>query len=284
MRTHRLIPAALLVAALGSTSASSISAQGTSPLPPPAPGQVVWWDLLTEDADAVLDFYRELFGWQISEHTDRHWVVSHRGHPIAGISRIRSDHPEVEEAFWLAGIAVTDVDAAVAAARDLGATVHIEPRDSAGYARFAVVSDSEGVPVMLLDPFRDLGGVRGVGGWAWAELWARDPDAAARFYRRVVGLERQQTSVAGGSYDVLASAGGRRAGLVKVPSDRIDPAWAPYLEVADLSTTLIRVAELGGSVLVEPRRLQSVGSVALVADPAGAAFFLYQRPGDTEVR
>lgn len=284
MRNPHLLSAMLVVLVLGGGTVSSTAAQDSTPTAPMASGQVVWWDLLTEDAGAVLEFYRQLFGWQITEHTDRHWVVTHHGRPIAGISRIRSDNPEVEEAFWLAGISVADVDAAVAAARGLGATVHIEPRNSAGYARFAVLSDPEGVPLMLLDPFRELGGVRGAGGWVWAELWTHDPDAAARFYHRVVGFERQRTTVSGGPYDVLTAGGSRRAGLLKVPSDHIDPAWAPYLEVDDVNTTLARVAELGGAVLVEPRLLQSVGSVALVADPSGAAFFLYQRPSDTEVK
>ena len=76
--------------------------------------------------------------------------------------------------------------------RESGATVHVTPRDSVGYARFAIVSDPERVPVILLDPYRDLGGVAGPGGWAWAELWARDPDAEAEFYHRVVGYERDR--------------------------------------------------------------------------------------------
>jgi len=284
MRTRHLTSTSLVLVALAGLVAGVLPAQQSTPPVPAAPGEVVWWDLLTDDPATVLDFYHQLFGWDIAEHTDRHWVVSHHGRPIAGISRIRNDHPDVKQAFWLAGISVRDVDAAVDRARELGATVHVGPQDSAGYARFAVISDPERVPVMLLDPFRELGGPPGPGGWVWAELWARDPDAEARFYSQVVGYERDRIDVNGGAYGVLASGGQPRAGLLEVPSESIQPAWAPYLEVQDLDATLTRAVELGGAVLVEPQQLHSVGSVALIADPARAAFFVYQRPPGAEVK
>lgn len=283
MRERHPSPILLVLVALTALFAGPLPAQPSTPSPPSTPGEVVWWDLLTDSPGEVLDFYRQLFDWEIAEHTERHWVVLHHGQPIAGISRIRSDHPDIEEAFWLAGISVVDVDAAVDKARDLGAVVHLEPQDSPGYARFAVISDPERVPVMLLDPFRKLGGMPGAGDWVWAELWARDPDSEAAFYRQVVGYQRDRVEVAGGAYDVLSLDGRRCAGLLKTPIEKIAPAWAPYIEVKDLDATRARVAELGGSVLVEPRNLHSVGSVALVADPGGAAFFIFQRPEGAEV-
>ncbi len=255
----------------------SAHAQKSPPSPPPAPGAVVWFDLLTEDADAVLDFYRELFGWEIQVHTPTHHVVVHNGQPIAGISTISNDKPETSEAFWLAGIVVDDVDKAVKRASKRGTTVHVQPADSAGYARYAIISDSEGVPVMLLDPFTTLGGDRGPGSWVWAELWARDPDSAAAFYNKVVGYEEDQTDVGGAPYKVFKTGGEIRAGLVKTPHDKVDPIWAPYLLVADLDEVLARTPKLGGTVLAEPGTFSSLGSVALLADPSGAAFFVYQR-------
>jgi len=280
MRRYSLAGLAL---ALTFSAVAGVAAAQPGSAPPVPTGAVVWWDLLTESPATVLDFYRQLFGWDVAEHTDRHWVISHHGQPIAGISRIREDNPEVEQSFWLAGIAVGDVDAAASEARRLGAKVHVEPTDSAGYGRYAVITDPEGVPVMLLQPFRSLGGSTGPGSWVWAELWARQPDDEARFYGRVVGYQRDRIDMAGSSYEVLATGGERRAGLVRTPTAQIEPAWAPYVEVARLEATLARVAELGGSVLVEPRLLRSSGSVALVADPAGAALFLYERPSSEEV-
>jgi predicted enzyme related to lactoylglutathione lyase len=244
-------------------------------------GTVAWFDLLTEDAGSVLDFYSELFGWEIVQHSDTHWVVVHKGRPMAGISQIPNEDEASSEAFWLAGIVVDDVDEAVDRAKKNGAEVHIEPRDAKGYARIAVITDPEGVPVMLLDPFQSLGGVKGNGTWVWAELWSRDPGKAAKFYAKVVGFQRDTTQVGGAPYDAFKTEGEFRAGLVKTPDPKLDPAWAPYILVDDLEATLAKATKLGGTIYVKPTDFRSRGSVALIADPGGAAFFLYQR-NDTE--
>lgn len=255
----------------------SAHAQKSPPSAPPPPGAVVWFDLLTEDADAVLEFYGELFGWDIQVHTPSHHVVVHNGQPIAGISQIENEDPDGGGAFWLAGIVVDDVDKAVKRATRRGAPVHVQPADSAGYARYAIISDSEGIPVMLLDPFTNLGGDHGPGSWVWAELWARNPDSAASFYEEVVGYKKGQTEVGGAPYQVFKTRDEIRAGLVKTPHEKIKPAWAPYLLVADLDDVIARTPKLGGTVLAQPDTFSSLGSVALLADPTGAAFFVYQR-------
>ena len=281
MITRKAATIVLAVIALVVGLSLTAHAQGATPSKAMAPGAVVWYDLLTEDVGAVLDFYRDLFGWELVQHNANHYVVVHKGRPMAGISQIRDDDLDVSEAFWLAGIVVDDVDKAVGRASKNGATVHIEPKDSKNYARYAVISDPEGVPVMLLDPFQQLGSGRGPGAWVWTELWARDPDAAAKFYKKVVGFERGQVEVGGAPYEVFKTADELRAGLVKTPNPKVDPAWAPYLLVDDLEDTLARTPRLGGRVLVKPTDFRSGGSVALLADPSGAAFFVYQ-PNETE--
>ncbi len=277
MNIRKTATIALIFIGLAVMPIGHADAQNSQPSAPPAPGAVVWFDLLTEDADAVLDFYRELFGWEIQVHTPQHYVVVHNGRPIAGISQIPNQKPDVNGAFWLAGIVVDDVDKAVKRASKRGSTVHVQPADSVGYARYAVISDSEGVPVMLLDPVTTLGGDRGPGSWVWAELWARDPDSAAAFYEKVVGYEKDQTDVGGAPYQVFKTGGQIRAGLVKTPHDKVEPIWAPYLLVANLEDVLARTPTLGGTVLAKPGTFSSLGSVALLADPSGAAFFVYQR-------
>jgi predicted enzyme related to lactoylglutathione lyase len=246
-----------------------------------APGAIVWYDLLTEDAGEARAFYAGLFGWEIVEHSADGWVALHHGRPIAGISEIGGDLPEADESIWLVGIAVTDVDDAIDRARRRGAEVHVEPETVAGFARYAVVTDPEGAPVMLLDPERDLGTPPSVGGWVWTELWAGDVDAAERFYGDVVGFERSDTRVGDRPYRMLETGGTPRAGLVAIVNDSIKPVWAPYIAVADLGGTLDRLRELGGSVVVEPSEDFGGATVALVADPTGAAFFVV-RPGREE--
>ena len=71
-------------------AAAAVGARGATPTKPAEPGSVLWYDLVTEDSDAVLNFYRELFGWEMVEHRPNNYVVLHQGRPIAGISQMMS--------------------------------------------------------------------------------------------------------------------------------------------------------------------------------------------------
>lgn len=278
MNATKMVATVLTLVALVAVSPATVHGQGSAPTKPVEPGTVLWFDLVTEDASAVLDFYQALFGWQMVEHRPNTYVVLRNGVPIAGISQIERDDPRVSEALWLTGIAVADVDAAVDRARSRGATVHVEPKDVAGYGRYAVIVDPENAPLMLLRPSRELGGARGPGAWIWAELWSRNLKAEASFYREVVGYERARLDVNGAPYEAFTAGGTPRAGLVEIPEDMttVAAAWAPYLQVTDLQATLEEVAQRGGKVLVAPDALRGQGSTALVADPVGAAFFIHQ--------
>jgi predicted enzyme related to lactoylglutathione lyase len=53
--------------------------------------------------------------------------------------------PDQVPAFWMVIFAVTDTDATVAKARDLGGQLLAEPFDIADVGRFAVLADPQGV-------------------------------------------------------------------------------------------------------------------------------------------
>ncbi len=92
---------------------------------------------------------------------------------------------------------------------------------------------------------------------------------------------RSRTSAIGSEiYTALKSSGQRNAGLVELERRDIAPRWAPYVGVTDLRGILVRVWQEGGQVLREPAEVANapagVNRVALIADPSGAALFLYQ--------
>ena len=92
---------------------------------------------ITEDADAAKRFYTKLFGWRIQLSPTGSYTALRRGTPIAGISQIDDTLPETEESMWLAAIVVSDLPAAVAAARRLGATIHEDVTRVPGYGSYA---------------------------------------------------------------------------------------------------------------------------------------------------
>ncbi len=259
------------------TLALTVGLLGTAvPMQAAAPGQVIWVDLLTEDAATAIDFYRQLLGWKIEPYSSGNFVVSNDGIPIAGISEIKDADAGGEEAIWLVGIAVPDLADSVATARELGAKIHRDVGRVEGFASFAILQDPQGAAVMLLSPERPFEESRSAGFWVWTELWTHDTAAASEFYGKVIGYEQAEVERSDDSYQLFQTAGENRAGLVEIENKQVDPIWAPYLGVADLKAIVAQAKGLGGRILLEPSPEFGEGRVALLADPTGGAFFVYE--------
>jgi len=116
----------------------------------------------------------------------------------------------------------------------------------------------------------------------WYELMTTDPAAAKRFYDAVVGWNIASDSVAPGiEYRMIGrSDGGNAGGLMtltaEMQSNGARPAWLGYLHARDVDAKVDAIRAEGGKVLMEPWDQPGVGRLALVTDPAGAAFYLMQ--------
>jgi len=245
-----------------------------------AAGEIYWFSLLTEDIGGASQFYSELFGWDIVQSPTGGLMALRNGQPFAGINRIEDRIPGTSESLWLAAISVTDPAQSTETAKKLGATIRQDVTDLPGWGTYSVIQDPQGAPLLLVKPARALGGTQGYSGWRWAELWTPDTKAAANFYKQVVGYDLEPVQVGNDTYDILSTAGKRQAGLVALDRADIAPRWAPYVGVTDLRGILVRVWQAGGKVLREPAEInfEAAGAnrVALIADPSGAALFLYQ--------
>ena len=120
------------------------------------------------------------------------------------------------------------------------------------------------------------------GTFIWHELMSRDPDASERFYRDVVGLEFQSVDVDGGTYRMLLVDGrpiggltGRRPGSDIWPSGGPEGHWVGYFGTADVDAAAERTTNLGGTVLLGPLDIPRTGRVAVLRDPDGATFGLF---------
>lgn len=105
----------------------------------------------------------------------------------------------------------------------------------------------------------------------WVDVMVPDPAAARAFYAGLFGWEFASGT---GPY-VVARLGGRDVAGVGA-FDR--PSWNTYVRVDALEATLERAAAAGGRVLVGPADMPPAGRAAVVGDPAGAAFLLWE-PG-----
>jgi predicted enzyme related to lactoylglutathione lyase len=126
------------------------------------------------------------------------------------------------------------------------------------------------------------------GTFSWVELGTTDPDAAKEFYGKLLGWQADDLAIpddaGGGTYTMLRLDGDAVAALALQPIQQRDagvpPNWFSYVTVADADAAAEKAKELGGSVHAGPFDVMTNGRMAVVADPTGAMFGVWQA-GDT---
>jgi uncharacterized protein len=289
---RRVLLAVLLsVAAPGLVVAAAVS---LPPLVEPASqehhvGKVIFAELVTPDLAAAKQFYGGLFGWtfrDIQSGKAEYAAASLDGHPVAGLIHKELSTGEHSQPAWLSFIAVRDVDATKDLAVQHGARVLFPPHSFQDRGRQAVLADPQGAVFAVLasssgDPPDVLAEP---GEWIWSSLVTRDPDAGAAFYQTLFDYEVFDLPAdEGAQHLLLATDNYARASANSWPANKpnIHPHWLNYVRVEDADKTAAKAVALGGRILVEPRLDRHGGKVAVIADPAGAAFGLLEWP-DTE--
>jgi predicted enzyme related to lactoylglutathione lyase len=117
------------------------------------------------------------------------------------------------------------------------------------------------------------------GDWIWYELMTTDADAATRFYGAVVGWSVARPTADGLDYREITAPSGEMVGgmLTLTPemtTEGARPAWVGYLAVDDVDRAVASITKSGGQVLMPAHDLPGVGRFAMVADPAGAPFYV----------
>ena len=117
----------------------------------------------------------------------------------------------------------------------------------------------------------------------WHELMSRDPDSSERFYESVAGLRVQRLGDGPGAYRLLLAGDrpvggltGPRADSEVWPSGGPAGHWVGYLASDDVDAAARRAEALGGIVLLGPLDVPGTGRVAVLRDPDGATFGLFQ--------
>lgn len=119
---------------------------------------------------------------------------------------------------------------------------------------------------------------------SWVDLATTDPAGAAAFYGELFGWTRSEIPAGdGGTYSMLHKDGHVVAGMMEQePRQReagVPPNWTTYITVDDVDRSASRVADLGGTVHAEPFDVMDSGRMAVIQDPTGAFFGLWQAKG-----
>jgi uncharacterized protein len=239
------------------------------------PGKFVWAELHTADSAAATKFYSGVFGWTavtLDQQGVIYTVFSNGNHPVAGL-RQRSPSAASHASRWINYIAVTDIASVLATVTKAGGVVRAPVRDFPQIGSEAIITDSQGAPVGLLQSSSgDAADVEPVTGtWNWFHLRVKNPQTAADFYRQVFNYDVTPDARTGSKTELLLSSGAYNRGGVSVLSDDKDakPGWLGVIRVASLDETLARVPALGGEVVVAPHDAAFGSRFALIADPTG---------------
>jgi uncharacterized protein len=111
----------------------------------------------------------------------------------------------------------------------------------------------------------------------WVDVTVPDVPAARGFYAGLFGWQMPDTGPEADGCTIARLSGRPAAGVGSIaPGPRTSPMWTTYLAVDDVDTVAARATRAGGQVVTRPADVTEQGRVAVVADPTGAAFGLWQ--------
>ena len=113
----------------------------------------------------------------------------------------------------------------------------------------------------------------------WIDTSQPDPDAACSFYGALFGWDLEETMPPGspGRYFMARIRGGDVAAIGSIPEGAPSVAtWNTYIWVDNADETTAKAEAAGGAVAIAPFDVMDAGRMAVLTDPEGAAFCIWQ--------
>ena len=110
------------------------------------------------------------------------------------------------------------------------------------------------------------------GDFCWNELITTNVPAAKKFYAGLLGWKTKPFGKGMVDYTVIQKDKKGMGGMMKCPKPGQPAQWIPYMLVADVDATVKKAEKLHGKVCMPPFDVPTVGRIAVLSDPQGAAF------------
>jgi uncharacterized protein len=119
------------------------------------------------------------------------------------------------------------------------------------------------------------------GTFSWADLTTTDQEAAKAFYGGLFGWEAEDMPVGDGVYYSMQRVGGKDVAAISPQQQQqrdagVPPLWNSYISVENADAVADRARELGATVHAPPFDVMEAGRMAVIQDPQGAHFLLWQ--------
>ena len=115
------------------------------------------------------------------------------------------------------------------------------------------------------------------GRFVWFEYVSQEAQKAQGFFGELFNWGTQAVPMPQGAYTMIASGGKTIGGYLATPPGAPPHAhWISHLQVTDAQTSAAQIKTLGGKVYKDPFKVGDFGTMAVVADPQGGMFALWQ--------
>ena len=119
---------------------------------------------------------------------------------------------------------------------------------------------------------------------SWTDLATTDAAAAKTFYSELFGWGTEDGDAGGGAVYTTCRLGdlavcGIFAMTEEMRATGMPPSWTSYVTVADTDAAVARAGELGGAAIRPAFDVLDVGRMAVLADPQGAVFAVWEPRG-----
>lgn len=251
-------------------------------------GSFCWIELATTDQKAAKDFYSSLFGWSPQDSpigpSEFYTIFKLEGRDAAAGYTLRQDQRAQDvPPNWMIYITVDSADQAAAKAKQLGGTVVAPPFDVMDFGRMAVIQDPTGTHFCVWQARKNTGiGIAGVAGsLCWADLSTPDAKRASDFYSALFGWQIMADEKDKSGYLHIKN-GGHFIGGIPPAAHRppgVPPHWLAYFWVDDVDGSAAKAKQMGANLYVPPMTIENVGRMAVIADPQGAVFAIFNSQG-----
>jgi len=249
-----------------------------------AHGVPSWIDHSGPDPTKASEFYRALFGWDITEGGPEYGgynLATKGGRNVAGIGpQMGGPGPS----YWATYVNVDSADDITEKVRAHGGTVLVEPMDVMDQGRMAVFADPAGAVIGIWQPgtMKGAGLVNEHGALGWNELVTSDVEGSKAFYGAVFGWGHASHEAGPpGGYTEWKVGGRTMGGMMAKPPGmpaEVPSHWSVYFVVSDVDATVAKATELGGNAFL-PAFDSPQGRLAGIVDPFGARFMVINPTG-----
>jgi predicted enzyme related to lactoylglutathione lyase len=119
------------------------------------------------------------------------------------------------------------------------------------------------------------------GTFCWPELATTDQKSAVQFYSSLFGWQVNDQPIGPGETYSMFQLRNKPVGAAftlraEQRQQGVPPHWGSYVSVANAEDTVKRAKELGATVLAPPFDVMDAGRMAVLRDPTGAVFMVWQ--------